>query len=62
VRFHCEEKISTVLEKTLSYSIGSAFINYKQSIFRQNTNQSNDSTFTKLVEKHQHMLLLIVAV
>jgi hypothetical protein len=35
-----------------TYSIGSAFfINYKQSIFRQNTNQSNDSTFTRQVSR-----------
>jgi Holliday junction resolvasome RuvABC DNA-binding subunit len=27
------------------------FINYKQSIFRQNTNQSNDSTFTRQVSR-----------
>jgi hypothetical protein len=45
-----QKKISTVLKKAL-YSIGSAFINYKQSIFRQNTNQSNDSTFTRQVSR-----------
>jgi hypothetical protein len=27
------------------------FFNYKQSIFRQNTNQSNDSTFTRQVSR-----------
>jgi hypothetical protein len=44
------KKISTVLNKSTPYSIG-VFYNYKQSIFRQNTNQSNDSTFTRQVSR-----------
>jgi hypothetical protein len=43
------KKISTVLNKKHSYSIGCFY--YKQSIFRQNTNQSNDSTFTRQVSR-----------
>jgi hypothetical protein len=43
------KKISTVLKSTLFNRV--LFINYKQSIFRQNTNQSNDSTFTRQVSR-----------
>jgi hypothetical protein len=39
------------LLKKSTYSIGSAFINYKQSIFRQNTNQMIAHLQGKLVEK-----------
>jgi hypothetical protein len=37
--------------KLLKAPYSECFFNYKQSIFRQNTNQSNDSTFTRQVSR-----------
>jgi hypothetical protein len=45
-----EEKKIQFLIKSTPYSIGVLFL-IKQSIFRQNTNQSNDSTFTRQVSR-----------